>query len=89
MVRVKYTRSLHDKKTKEDYNKAGLEKNFTKTEYLATRMEVRNLKVEVLEISGKTNFKYLRCTISNNATTEEEIKNRLEQIRMCMHLLNP
>lgn len=42
--RIKWERyGLHNKKLKE-YNKTGLEINFTKTEYLTTGSEIRNLR---------------------------------------------
>lgn len=65
-------------KLKEEYDKAGLEINYNKTEYLQTN-----------KIKGIEMFKQLGFTITQNGDTEEEIKIRLAQTRRFIRQLGP
>ena len=71
------------RKLNEEYTKMGLEINIKNTEYLTIRdEETTDLEVDGnVKIRGTDKFKYLGFTLSKQGTTEEEIKNRLEQTR--------
>lgn len=78
------------RKLKEEYSKVGLQINFDKTEYLTTEENVEDLAIEEnLEILGVDKFKYFGFTITKDATTEMEMKNRLGQTRTCIKQLHP
>lgn len=78
------------RKLKEEYTKAGLEINFSKTEYLTTEESLEDLIVDdEVQILGANKFKYLGFTITKTATTEDEIKSRLGQARTCIKQLHP
>lgn len=69
------------RKLKEGYTKAGLDINLDKTEYLTTMVgNVENLEIDnETTIKSTESFKYSGSTISKNATSEEDIRKRLEQ----------
>lgn len=79
------------RKLKEEYDRAGLEINFAKTEYLDTTEDAtQDLEIdEDTVIKGCDKFKYLGFLITKKGTTEDEIASRLGQTRAAIRQLNP
>ena len=76
------------RKLKEEYEKWGLNINTTKTEYLKIGDMQEDPDLQIHRIGKCSEFRYLGSIISEDGTTKNDTKNRIQQGKTVIRLLN-